>query len=56
MTLVPEGNYRLEAQLAAIASFKLIERPGNVSSINEIDLESFPEAAESQEPLVQLGE
>ena len=28
MTLVPQGNYRLEAQLAAIASFKLIERPG----------------------------
>ena len=27
MTLVPEGNYRLEAQLAAIASFKLVERP-----------------------------
>ncbi len=27
MTLVPAGNYRLEAQLAAIASFKLVERP-----------------------------
>ena len=26
-TLIPEGRYRLEAQMAAIASFKLVERP-----------------------------
>ena len=36
MTLVPEGNYRLEAQLAAIASFRLVERPNGVSDISEI--------------------
>ena len=55
MTLVPEGNYRLEAQLAAIASFKLVERPGRVSG-DETDADSPPETAESQEELVQVGE
>ena len=49
MTLVPEGNYRLEAQLAAIASFKLVERPNHVSSDKETGVRSLPEVAESQE-------
>ena len=49
MTLVPEGNYRLEAQLAAIASFKLVERANHVFSDEETDVRSLPEAAESQE-------
>ena len=35
--LVPEGSYRLEAQLAAIASFKLVERPGGVPDIDEVE-------------------
>ena len=55
MKLVPEGNYRLEAQLAAIASFKLVERPNDVSG-DEADADSPPETAESQEALVQVGE
>ena len=37
MKLVPEGSYRLEAQLAAIASFKLVERPGGVPDIDEVE-------------------
>lgn len=53
MTLVPEGNYRLEAQLAAIASFKLVERPNHVFDDKETDVHSFPEAAESQEQLTK---
>lgn len=56
MTLVPAGNYRLEAQLAAIASFKLVERPSNAAGNDEPDSESSPESAESQELLVQVGE
>jgi len=56
MTLVPAGNYRLEAQLAAIASFKLFERPGTVPSNSKTDADSSPVAAESQEELVQVGE
>ena len=55
MTLVPQGNYRLEAQLAAIASFKLVERPGRVAG-DETDADSSPGTAESQEALVQVGE
>ena len=55
MTLVPEGNYRLEAQLAAIASFKLVERPGSVSG-DDTDADLSPGTAESQEQLVQIGE
>ena len=31
MKLVPEGTYRLEANLAAIASLKLVERPEGVA-------------------------
>ncbi len=56
MTLVSEGNYRLEAQLAAIASFKLVERPGNIPDVEEPDLVSSSVAAESQAQLVQVGE
>ncbi len=52
MTLVPEGNYRLEAQLAAIASFKLVERPSHASKAGTTDSDSLPVAAESQEQLV----
>lgn len=55
MTLVPQGNYRLEAQLAAIASFKLVERPGRVSG-DETSADSPPGTAEGQEALVQVGE
>lgn len=50
MKLVPEGSYRLEAQLAAIASFKLVERPGSVPDISEVEGVSFE--AENQEALV----
>jgi Cft2 family RNA processing exonuclease len=50
MTLVPAGNYRLEAQLAAIASFKLVERPDGVPDTNEV--EGASAEAEDQEALV----
>lgn len=50
MKLVPEGSYRLEAQLAAIASFKLVERPGSVPDISEV--EGVSSEAENQEALI----
>ena len=51
MSLFPEGSYRLEAHLAAIAKLKLIERPRGVPDIQEADLESLSEVTESQEAL-----
>jgi Cft2 family RNA processing exonuclease len=50
MTLIPTGDYRLEAQLAAIASFKLVERPGGVPDTSEA--EGVSAEAENQEELV----
>ena len=47
---------RLEAQLAAIASFKLVERPSNVPDAKDPNVDSSPVAAEIQEQLVQVGE
>lgn len=53
MTLVPEGSYRLEATLAAIAKLKLIERPGGLPDTEEA--KDVSAEAETQEALVQLG-
>ena len=49
-TLIPEGRYRLEAQMAAIATFKLIERPGGVPDISEV--EGVSPEVEDREALV----
>ena len=53
MSLIPEGSYRLEATLAAIAKLKLVERPGGVSDTR--GAEDVAAEAESQEELVQVG-
>ncbi len=50
MSLFPEGNYRLEATLAAIAKLKLIERPRGVPDIQEA--EDVTAEPENQEALV----
>ncbi len=43
-TLIPEGRYRLEAQMAAIASFKLVEQPErHVENPQQVDLPSWSE-------------
>ncbi len=48
MSLFPEGSYRLEATLAAIAKLKLIERPGGVPDIQEAeDVSAEPETQEA---------
>lgn len=54
MSLVPEGSYRLEATLAAIAKLKLVERPGDVNDTHEA--EDVSAEAENQEALVQVGD
>ena len=52
MTLVPEGSYRLEAQLAATASFKPVERPGKVLDAGQADIDVLPVTTEAEEELV----
>ncbi len=52
MSLFPEGSYRLEATLAAIAKLKLVERPRGVPDIQEVDLEASSKVTETQEALV----
>ena len=63
LSLFPEGNYRLEANLAAIASLKLVERPGGVAKEvtrqnevrSEVD-EPTPELENRLEPVPAVTE
>ena len=63
MKLVPEGSYRLEANLAAIASLKLVERPEGVARevtwLNEVRSEGdepTPELEKGLEPVPAVTE
>ena len=48
LSLFPEGTYRLEANLAAMASLKLVERPGTVREV-EAENEAVSDKADLQE-------
>ena len=63
LSLFPEGSYRLEANLAAIASLKLVERPGGVAKevtrLNEVRSEGdepTPESEKGLEPVPAVTE